>query len=124
MRPRWFALGLLTVCLIMVGRVAATPAGTAAPTPRASGNFAHYLPIMLDDLAADEPPDQTATAAATSTPDQTATATATATSTPTNNQTFGISGMVYVRPRWVEYSPVASSPVLYEIILDATDAMS
>ncbi len=125
MKPRWFALGLLAVCLIVVGRVAATPAGTAAPTPIPGGNFAHYLPIALHDLASDESLDQTATAAAaTSTPDPNATATATATSTPMSTQTIGISGTVYVRPRWVEYSPVSSPPVLYEIILDATDAMS
>lgn len=121
MRPRWFALGLLAVCLIIGGRVAATPAGIAAPTPRPSGNFAHYIPIALHDLSSDAPPDQTATVVATVSPDSTATATATATSTPTNNQSFGIFGLVYVNPRWREYSPVAPQPVLYEIILDATD---
>jgi hypothetical protein len=126
MRLRWFALALLAACLIMVGRVAATPAGIAAPTPSPTGNFADYLPLALHGQALDAPPDQTATASATTTapPDQTATATAPATSTPTFSQRFGISGTVYVNPRWVEYSLVASSPVLYEIILDATDAMS
>jgi hypothetical protein len=121
MRPRWFAFGFLALCLIVAGRVSATTPGLLAPTPRPSGNLAHYIPISVHNLAGLAPLEQTATANAAT---ATAIAQPTATGTPEGPATVGLSGTAFVRPRWVEYAPADPQPVLYVIVVDATDAMS
>src|SRR5689334_2905200 len=127
MRLRVLALLLFAGCLFLVGR---TIAGTAASGHQLAGTTAPeaYLPAELYNFAqaptttiTPSPPAATLTPTPTSTVMPTITATPTITPTPEITSSIGISGTVFVRPRWGAYQ---TPPIAYQILLDVSRPMS
>ncbi len=103
MRTKLLTIILFTVCLVLAGRTAATP-GTGLPSAEPTPQPAQYLAAVMNDAKLGQIPP-------------------TPTVTPPISATVGISGAVYLNPRWV-ITQQNTQPVLYEVVLDAAGSMS
>src|SRR5215217_6007063 len=95
MRTKLIAITLFAVCLSMAGRTAAT-SGSNTPLAEPTQQPVSYLPLVMNQARGGE-------------------------SMPA--ATVGLSGTVYLNPRWALPQPPAQ-PVLYQVIFDATGSMS
>jgi hypothetical protein len=104
MRAKILGFMILSACLLVVGRTAATP-GTGSPAAEPTPQPVQYLAAVMNDARIGQ-------------------TTPTPTDTPPVSATVGISGAVYLNPRWVETQTGAPQPVQYLILMDVTGSMS